>query len=122
MRDDSSVHIKCNNIDFTTSDESKCPWYVKSPKHNNCLWAYIKSKSDPDGSMNEHSQSEIANLMGWSNTKTHFILKQVMEELVSTLKKYQANQLLDSDDDQVIEILTYDLDISVPYSYDDSNE
>lgn len=90
---------KCllDNKSENNTEIDGCPWYINSPKHSNCLWTYIYDKSQPDGSMPEHVQSEIANLLGWSNTKTHFMLKQAMVELVDALHKYNANQLLSSD-------------------------
>jgi hypothetical protein len=44
--------------------------------------------------MPELVQSEIAQLLGWSPTKTHFMLKQAIEDLQESLKKANANQLL----------------------------
>lgn len=90
--------------------EETCPWHINSPDHFNCLWIYIIDKSNPDGSMPELVQSEIANLLGWSNTKTHFMLKQAMAELVEALHKHQANQLIKKDSDQIVEFRSFDLD------------
>jgi hypothetical protein len=44
--------------------------------------------------MKELVQSELAALFGWSNTKTHFMLKQAMTELTEALKLYGAIDLL----------------------------
>ena len=44
--------------------------------------------------MKELVQSELAELFGWSNTKTHFMLKQAMVELTEALNAYGASDLL----------------------------
>lgn len=84
--------------------EDLCPWWVNSPEHGNCLWLYIKDKSGPDGSMSELVQSEIAALLGCSNTKTHFMLKQAMVELIDALHQADARQLLTEDSDTALDI------------------
>lgn len=76
------------------SEEPKCQWWIASAEHDYCFWRYIKDKSSPDGSMKELVQSELAALFGWSNTKTHFMLKQAMAELTEALKLYGAIDLL----------------------------
>jgi hypothetical protein len=76
--------------------EETCEWYINAPKHHNCLWIYIIDKSAVDGSMPELVQSEIAQLLGWSNTKTHFMLKQAMSEFIEALHRFKANQLISS--------------------------
>lgn len=82
-------------------EEPRCQWWVNSPEHNFCFWRYVKDKSDADGMMKELVQSELAALFGWSNTKTHFMLKQAMVELTEALKTYGAIDLLqDLDADQ----------------------
>src|SRR5690606_32303210 len=81
--------LRDNKPDNT--DEVGCPWYIQAPEYDNCLWTYIAAKSGPDGSMPELVQSEIAQLLGWSNTKTHFMLKQAMTELIAAMKAFQAN-------------------------------
>lgn len=68
--------------------------------------------------MPELVQSEIAQLLGWSNTKTHFMLKQAVAELVEALKANHAKQLLDSDPDQIVEVSMYDFEINPPSSED----
>tara|TARA_R110000868_G_C10973188_1_gene771563 strand:+ start:93562 stop:93999 length:438 start_codon:yes stop_codon:yes gene_type:complete len=67
--------------------EPNCAWWLNSTKDNYCFWKYIKRVSSADGSMLELSQSELARLLGWSNTKTHFILKEAMDELTKILKE-----------------------------------
>ncbi|SRR6266481_1730349 len=79
------------------SENKKCVWYINSPDHFNCFWHYVHDKSSPDGSMCELVQSQIASLMGWSNTKTHFMLKQATIDLIAALKANNANQLLGQD-------------------------
>lgn len=81
----------------TNNDDVDCPCYINSPEHNNCFWEYVRAKSSVDGSMPEHVQSEIAQLFNWSNTKTHFMLKQAVTELIEALNKYRAKQLLSGD-------------------------
>lgn len=93
-----------------SKQEETCPWYINSPQHFNCLWIYIIDKSGPDGSMPELVQSEIAQLLGWSNTKTHFMLKQAMTELIEALTANNANQLLGKDAEQVFDISTFGID------------
>jgi hypothetical protein len=60
--------------------------------------------------MPELVQSEIAQLLGWSNTKTHFMLKQAMTELIDALHKNEANQLISRDSEQIVEFRSFDLD------------
>lgn len=89
----------CQLTEANNNDESKCPWRINSEKYGNCFWAYVKDKSAPDGSMKELSQVDIANLMGWSHTKTHFVIKEAMAELVEILKKSNAHRLMDDGSD-----------------------
>lgn len=88
---------KLENNKVKSQDNSECPWFINSPEHNNCFWTYVKAKSGPDGSMPELVHSEIAELMGWSYPKTHFALKEAMVELVDSLKKNNAQELLSDD-------------------------
>lgn len=104
-----------------SKQEETCPWYINSPEHFNCLWVYIIDKSGPDGSMPELVQSEIAQLLGWSNTKTHFMLKQAMAELIEALTKHRANQLISKDPDQIVDFHSFNID-PVSHSSDDTEE
>ena len=82
-------------------DEPTCLWWINSKDYNYCFWKYVHSKSSPDGVMPELVQSELAQLFGWSNTKTHFVLKEAIEDLTTALKVHGAIQLLreiDNDD------------------------
>lgn len=101
--------------------EEACPWHINSPKHYDCLWIYIIDKSGPDGSMHELVQSEIAQLLGWSNTKTHFMLKQAMTELIEALYKNRANQLISQDPDQVIDFNSFEIE-AASYTSEDTEE
>lgn len=66
-----------------------CKWWINSPKHNYCFWKFIKDKSNPDGSMKELVQSDLAKLFGWSSAKTHVMLKEAMDELVQALTDHE---------------------------------
>lgn len=70
-------------------------WWINSVDHQHCFWRYVRDKSDVNGVMKELVQSELATLFGWSNTKTHFMLKQAIEELTQALKLYGASELLE---------------------------
>lgn len=99
-------------------DEPGCKWWINSAEHNYCFWRYVREKSDTDGVMKELVQSELAALFGWSNTKTHFMLKQAMTELTEALKIYGAIELLqdlnpDNENAIVVDDLV-DLDREVP--------
>lgn len=88
-------------------EEPRCRWWINSADHYYCFWRYIKDKSDADGVMRELVQSELAALFGWSNTKTHFMLKQAVSELTEALKLYGAIELLqDLDSTDLETILT----------------
>jgi hypothetical protein len=102
--------------------EETCPWHINSSDHFNCLWIYIIDKSGPDGSMPELVQSEIAQLLGWSNTKTHFMLKQAMAELIEALTTNNASQLIGKDADQIVDIRSFDIDPISSYSSDDTED
>lgn len=107
-----------NNNKVKSQDEAESPWWINSPEHSYCFWKYVKASSGPDGSMKELVQSEIAELMGWSNTKTHFMLKSAISELVETLKANKAQELLGQDADQIVDFLNLTSSIGIP---DDSN-
>lgn len=92
-----------NESNGKIQDEPSCPWWINSKLHHYCFWRYIQDKSGPDGVMNELVQSELAELFGFSNTKTHFVLKQAIEEVTAALKLYEAIEL-------VKELETEDLD------------
>lgn len=66
-----------------------CKWWINSPKHNYCFWKFIKERSNPDGSMKELVQSDLAKLFGWSSAKTHTMLKEATDELVQALKDHE---------------------------------
>ena len=76
------------------TEEPACPWWLNSAEHNFCFWKFVRDKSDQDGVMKELVQSELAELFGWSNTKTHFMLKQAIAELTEALKAHGAIELL----------------------------
>lgn len=75
-------------------EEPRCAWWINSPDHHFCFWRYVKDKSDADGVMHELVQSDLAALFGWSNTKTHFMLKQAVVELTEALRVHGASDLL----------------------------
>lgn len=81
-------------------EDPECKWWINSPEHNFCFWRYVNDKSSVDGVMNELVQSELANLFGWSNTKTHFILKEAVEELTNALNVHGAVELLNEMDQE----------------------
>lgn len=101
-------------------DEPGCPWWINSADHNFCFWRFVKDKSDEDGVMKELVQSELAALFGWSNTKTHFMLKQAMTELTDALKLYGAAELLQEIDADESGNLTLP-DESLPVSSNDDS-
>lgn len=101
--------------------EETCPWYINSPEHKNCLWVYILDKSQPDGSMPELTQSEIAKILGWSTTKTYFMLKQAMQEVIDALNNNKAKQLINTDHDRVVDVKSYDIE-STSYTSGDTEE
>lgn len=78
-----------------SQEEPKCAWWINSAEHNFCFWKYVKDKSDSDGVMKALVQSELAALFGWSNTKTHFMLKTAMVELEAAFKLHGAEELLE---------------------------
>lgn len=110
-----------NNKNVQTKEEDQCPWWINSPKHHNCFWIYVKDKSSVYGSMPELAQSDIAALMDWSNTKTHFMLKQAMEELTDALTRNRARELLSKDPSQA-DLPLMDLDPDLAPTYEDSEE
>lgn len=122
MTNDSPNKVGLSDHKQDNKSEEACPWYINSPKHQNCFWVYILDKSAPDGSMPELVQSEMAALLGWSNTKTHFMLKQAMVELVEALTKNQANQLIPNDPNQVLDLNTFGIDPLPSYTSDDTEE
>jgi hypothetical protein len=67
--------------------------------------------------MKELVQSELAALFGWSNTKTHFMLKTAMTELTEALKLYGAAELLSGADE---EFITQMMNLDPEFSDDDS--
>lgn len=90
-------------------DEPSCPWWINSADHHYCFWRYLREKSDTDGVMKELVQSELAALFGWSNTKTHFMLKQAMTELTEALKLHGAIELLqDLNSEQLENAVNYE--------------
>lgn len=99
-------------------EEPKCPFWINSEDHNYCFWTYVYDKSNPDGVMPELVQSDLAHLFGWSNTKTHFALKEAIKELTEALVKYGGFDLSDSDSDD------FNLHLNLPelQQYDDSSE
>lgn len=86
-----SVNQKSNRV----SNEPNCLWWINSTIHNFCFWTYVNDKSTIDGVMPELVQSDLAKLFGWSNTKTHFALKEAIRELTDALIEYKANDLIE---------------------------
>lgn len=101
-------------------NEEACDWHINSAEHKNCFWIYVYSVSRPDGSMPELVQSEIAKLLGWSNTKTHFMLKQAMIDLEKALKENKANQLTGTDHEQTVDVP--DFEVATKYGSSDSED
>lgn len=120
--DDKSGECLLNNNPDIKPEQDACPWYINSTKYHNCFWLYVMDNSSIDGSMPELVQSEIAALLGWSNTKTHFMLKQAMVELIDALKKRKANELLSTGPEQPIDITTFDIDPISNYTSEDTEE
>jgi len=73
---------------------TSCEWWLNHKESHYCFWTYVLNKSDENGMMKELVQSELAQLFGWSDTKTHFVLKQAIEELTVALRKNGAEELL----------------------------
>lgn len=122
---DTPKKTKAGLLDNKQDDkqEETCEWYINSPKHYDCLWIYIIDKSAADGSMPELVQSEIAQLLGWSNTKTHFMLKQAMAEFIEALHRFKANQLISSSGpDNSIELSSISGDHMDHYSSGESED
>lgn len=82
--------------------EAECPWWINSESHNFCFWKYVNAKSTPEGVMPELVQSDLAKLFGWSNTKTHFALKEAIKELTEALTIHGAEDLLEEIAHQLI--------------------
>lgn len=102
---------KCCELNSPEEDEETCPWWINSEKHDYCFWSFVLEHSDDQGSMPALTQSDLAKLFNWSNTKTHFILKEAMEELTDALKLYHAVELLENaDSDELEEILVGNLE------------
>lgn len=108
-----------NNKKVKSQDEADCPWWINSEAHDFCFWTFVSERSGPDGSMSELVQSEIAELMGWSNTKTHFMLKTAMAELIEALKAHHAKELLSKDYEELVGLPNID---PIFINSDDSNE
>lgn len=70
-------------------------WWINSKEHNYCFWSYIRSQSQPDGTMEPLLQSEIAKLFGCSSTKVHFMLRQAMKKLKSKPNRVILEALLE---------------------------
>lgn len=100
--------IPGRNQSGKVQDEPSCPWWINSKEHNYCFWRYVQDKSGPDGVMQELVQSELAQLFGWSNTKTHFMLKQAIEELTGALKLYGAMELIQDLNDDELKSIVHD--------------
>ncbi len=100
-------------------DEPKCPWWINSKEYKYCFWKYVHDKSSSDGVMPELVQSELAQLFGWSNTKTHFVLKEAIEELTNALSVYGAMDLLrEIDNDDLEDIVS----VEDGYVSEDTND
>lgn len=92
-------------------DEPKCPWWINAKEYHYCFWKYVHAKSSSEGVMPELVQSDLAQLFGWSNTKTHFVLKEAIEELTTALKVYGAVDLLNEiDSDDFDDLMSVDSD------------
>ena len=63
--------------------EPKDEWWVNSSEHHYCFWEFVRKNSKADGTMEPLQQAEIANLLGCSSTKVHFLIKSALEELKS---------------------------------------
>jgi len=62
-----------------------CEWSINSKEHNYCFWKWLRANSHKDGTMRPMMQSEIADQMGCSSTKVHFILKDGIKKLKKRL-------------------------------------
>lgn len=64
-----------------SDEEGGCPWWINSPENNYSFWTWCRKRSYEDGYMDPLMQNEIAQLLGCSSTKVHFILKEAIEKL-----------------------------------------
>lgn len=97
---------------FQNDTDILCPWWINSKKHKYNFWEYIKANSLPDGSIKEHSQTEISNLFGWSSVKANFVIKDSLEKFIKALETQNAKSLLSVDPEDIMEYLTYNLEFN----------
>lgn len=80
--------------------DPKDEWWINSAEHNYCFWSFLKSRSQPDGTMEPLLQSEIADLFGCSSTKIHFMLKEALDKLMAPENMKILQSLLEMTDEE----------------------
>lgn len=63
------------------SHEKTEAFWINSPEHNNCFWEYIYKNSNKYGVLKELTTQEMAQLLGWTTSKTLSELKVALESL-----------------------------------------
>ncbi len=86
------------------SEVVDAPWWINSQEFNFCFWRYVQEKSNKNGELPELSQSGLSKLFGWSNAKTHLMVKEAMDELNLIFKKHDMSEEIGSDVEESVVI------------------
>lgn len=70
------------------NNKDACPWRINLAKYNNCFWTYIKANTLEDGSMREHSQTEVAKILGLSSPVGLQAIKDAEAKFEELLKEF----------------------------------
>jgi arginyl-tRNA--protein-N-Asp/Glu arginylyltransferase len=88
---------KCLRNNTNTTNVETCPWTLNTGKYT-CFWEYVYKESHVDGSMKEHTQTEISEILGLSNIKMPVLIKEALQELANSIDPGQIKDLLYNSD------------------------
>lgn len=91
--------------------EPKCPWWLNATQFLNCFWVYVKENSQPDGSMYEVQQLELAKLLGSNLTKVQHDLKEALTAFKTELQNHEFDLSEDPETDYFLPIDDFEFDI-----------
>jgi|GEM_PF-6843924 len=68
-----------------------CAWSITLEKYNYCFWTYVSKASEKNGIMKEHTNSEIARILGIPSNKASVEIEEAFEALKILFIKHKTH-------------------------------
>lgn len=76
----------CSKAVFKEGKEPACPWWIVSERHCDCFWVLNHSRSNSESELPQTNNTELAKIMGWTNSKAQQETSIAMEELKKVME------------------------------------